>query len=71
MSAVGLEQITASDAQAQTIKPEPVAPKAASYDTNKKITEQRAENSFVARIGMGAGKVVAIFNQAAREAIRP
>lgn len=70
VSAVGLEQITASDAQAQTIKPEPVAPKAASYDTNKKITEQRAENSFVARIGMGAGKVVAIFNQAAREAIQ-
>lgn len=40
------------------------------YDVTKKITEQRAESSFVARIGMGAGKVVAIFNQAAREAIQ-
>lgn len=40
------------------------------YDVTKKITEQREESSFVARIGMGAGKVVAIFNQAAREAIQ-
>ena len=36
----------------------------------KKITEQKAETSIVARIGMGAGKVVATFNQAAREAIQ-
>ena len=40
------------------------------YDTSKKITEQKAETSIVARIGMGAGKVVATFNQAAREAIQ-
>ena len=43
----------------------------ATFDTSKKITEQRAANgSFIAKIGMGAGKVVAIFNQAARESIQ-
>lgn len=40
-------------------------------DTSKKLTEQRAANgSLIAKIGMGAGKVVAIFNQAAREAVQ-
>lgn len=42
-----------------------------SFDTSKKITEQRAANgSIIAKIGMGAGKVVAIFNQAARESVQ-
>ncbi|MBS7577429.1 MULTISPECIES: PTS glucitol/sorbitol transporter subunit IIB [unclassified Enterococcus] len=42
-----------------------------SYDTTQKITEQRAaKGSFIAKIGMGAGKVVAIFNQAARESVQ-
>lgn len=41
------------------------------YETDKKITEQRAEKgSIIAKIGMGAGKVVAIFNQAARESVQ-
>ena len=41
------------------------------FDTSKKITEQRAANgSIIAKIGMGAGKVVAIFNQAARESVQ-
>lgn len=69
VSNVGLEQIQLSDGQ--------VAPVAAvteikkpTYDTTKKITEQRAQQSFVARIGMGAGKVVGTFNQAAREAVQ-
>lgn len=39
------------------------------YRTDQKITEQRAQSSFIARIGMGAGKVVATFNQGARDAI--
>lgn len=69
VSNVGLEQIQLSDGQAA-----PVAAvteiKKPTYDTTKKITEQRAEQSFVARIGMGAGKVVGTFNQAAREAVQ-
>lgn len=66
VSAVGLQQIQASDelvdGSLRDAKPK--------YDTSKKITEQRAESSIIARIGMGAGKVVATFNQAARDAIQ-
>lgn len=40
------------------------------YDTNKKITEQTSNPGIIARIGMGAGKVVSIFNQAARDAVQ-
>lgn len=39
------------------------------YDTSKKITEQSSSN-WIARIGMGAGKVVSTFNQAARDAVQ-
>ncbi|MDY3041685.1 PTS glucitol/sorbitol transporter subunit IIB [Streptococcus pluranimalium] len=74
VSAVGVNQISATEdsltnVQEQTVA-EPSTEKTNSYDTSKKITEQRAEKSFVARIGMGAGKVVATFNQAARDAIQ-
>ena len=67
VSAVGLNQISAAneDEKAPTVVTEKPT-----YDTSKKITEQKAETSIVARIGMGAGKVVATFNQAAREAIQ-
>lgn len=68
VSAVGLEQISSTSENATTIATNPT--KTNTYDTSKKITEQRAEQSFVARIGMGAGKIVAIFNQAARDAIQ-
>ncbi|MEX2785317.1 PTS glucitol/sorbitol transporter subunit IIB [Streptococcus sp. H49] len=79
VSAVGLEQISLADADAKASAPSSQAEEAkeadqaeagSGYDTSKKITEQRAESSFIARIGMGAGKVVATFNQAAREAIQ-
>ncbi|WP_099871535.1 PTS glucitol/sorbitol transporter subunit IIB [Streptococcus suis] len=72
VSNVGVEQITladgtdAVDAAAVSVATE----KKPTYDTSKKITEQRAESSLIARIGMGAGKVVATFNQAARDAIQ-
>ncbi|CAM4134931.1 PTS glucitol/sorbitol transporter subunit IIB [Streptococcus penaeicida] len=70
VSAVGLNQIEATDESALGIQSNIDQPKVTSYDTSKKITEQRAQSSFIARIGMGAGKVVATFNQAAREAIQ-
>lgn len=66
VSAVGVNQISLTDEAASDQE----SPKVATYDTSKKITEQRAESSFVARIGMGAGKIVATFNQAARDAIQ-
>lgn len=70
VSAVGLDQISATGESAVEVTIVAEEPKVGTYDTSKKITEQRAESSFVARIGMGAGKVVAIFNQAARDAIQ-
>lgn len=70
VSAVGVNQISLTDEVASVAASDQESPKAATYDTSKKITEQRAESSFVARIGMGAGKVVATFNQAARDAIQ-
>ena len=73
VSAVGLDQISLSDGVTSSTVATPEAEISASqstYDTSKKITEQRAESSFIARIGRGAGKVVATFNQAAREAIQ-
>lgn len=70
VSAVGLDQITVTGDGVPVAQSTQIEPRTATYDTSKKITEQRAESSFVARIGMGAGKVVAIFNQAARDAIQ-
>lgn len=72
VSNVGMNQIQLSEgivkstSEVLTDKKE----KKPTYDTTKKITEQRAQQSFVARIGMGAGKVVGTFNQAAREAVQ-
>lgn len=70
VSAVGVNQISLTDEAASVAASDQESPKTATYDTSKKITEQRAESSFVARIGMGAGKIVATFNQAARDAIQ-
>lgn len=71
VSNVDVEQISLADGTEAVAAPaQTVGAKKPSYDTSKKITEQRAETSFIARIGMGAGKVVATFNQAAREAIQ-
>lgn len=72
VSNVGMNQIELTDGTA----PASVAAstvnetKRPTYDTSKKITEQSANQSFIAKIGMGAGKVVATFNQAAREAVQ-
>ncbi|MBP2098593.1 PTS glucitol/sorbitol transporter subunit IIB [Enterococcus rivorum] len=74
VSAVGINQIQL--AEVSELVQENVTEKASSekrefkYDTSKKITEQRAETSFIARIGMGAGKVVATFNQSARNGVQ-
>lgn len=72
VSAVGLEQIQPlmeTDDNKETVNT--ASPdKKYKYDTSKKITEQKAEQqNWVAKIGMGAGKVVATFNQSAREAV--
>lgn len=70
VSNVGVEQISLADGSEAVVATSVATEKKPTYDTSKKITEQRAESSLIARIGMGAGKVVATFNQAAREAIQ-
>ncbi|HFI0934404.1 TPA: PTS glucitol/sorbitol transporter subunit IIB [Streptococcus suis] len=70
VSNVGVEQISLADGSDVVAATSVATEKKPTYDTSKKITEQRAESSLIARIGMGAGKVVATFNQAAREAIQ-
>ena len=70
VSNVGVEQISLADGSDVATVASAATEKKPTYDTSKKITEQRAESSLIARIGMGAGKVVATFNQAAREAIQ-
>ncbi len=71
VSAVGVAEIQLADeAEVANHAATASSEKKQSYDTSKKITEQRAEqNSFIAKIGMGAGRVVAVFNQAARNAV--
>lgn len=74
VSAVGINQIKLAEVDA--IVQEDITEKVTNkktefkYDTSKKITEQRAETSFIAGIGMGAGKVVATFNQSARNGVQ-
>lgn len=70
VSNVGVEQISLADGSDVATVASVATEKKPTYDTSKKITEQRAESSLIARIGMGAGKVVATFNQAARDAIQ-
>ncbi|MCB5953845.1 PTS glucitol/sorbitol transporter subunit IIB [Enterococcus sp. CWB-B31] len=72
VSAVGAEQIGLSDeVLSKAVSEAPKEEKKYTYSTDKKITEQRAEQqSFIAKIGMGAGKVVATFNQSAREGVQ-
>ena len=64
-----------SEAPVQETAPEAEAPAAEKkgIDTTKKLSEQMAESgnaSILAKIGLGAGKVVATFNQAARDAVQ-
>lgn len=78
VSNVGLNQIELADAseaseEAVSSKMQAEENTKQSYDPNKKITDQRAESGqagLITRIGMGAGKVVSIFNQAAKDAVQ-
>jgi len=69
VSAVGLDQIQPTDGSAVVVQ-KPEKKEETKYDTSRKLTEQRADKSFIAKIGMGAGKVVATFNQSAREGVQ-
>ena len=82
VSGVTNAQITPADGQAPAAEEAPATaaetapaeePKKGGIDTSKKLSEQMAESgkgNFLAKIGLGAGKVVATFNQAARDAVQ-
>ena len=62
-----------SEAPAAAPAEEAPAEEKKGIDTTKKLSEQMAESgnaSVLAKIGRGAGKVVATFNQAARDAVQ-
>ena len=63
--------VAAAPAEAETAAP--AEEKKGGIDTTKKLSEQMAESgsgNALAKIGLGAGKVVATFNQAARDAVQ-
>lgn len=75
VSAVGVNQITLADeAQVQEHSDKQSVEenkKEYKYSTDKKLTEQSSnDQSWITKIGMGAGKVVATFNQSAREGVQ-
>jgi PTS system glucitol/sorbitol-specific IIC component len=78
VSNVGLNQIELADeseasAEAVSTKMQAEEDTEQSYDPNMKITEQKAKSGqagLITRIGMGAGKVVSVFNQAAKDAVQ-
>lgn len=74
VSNVGLNQIELAEEseQASVSAAEQKTAQKPTYDSTKKITEQKAESgaNWITKIGMGAGKVVSIFNQAAKDAVQ-
>ena len=63
----------AADAAPAAEAAAPAEEKKGGIDTTKKLSEQMAESgkgNALAKIGLGAGKVVATFNQAARDAVQ-
>ena len=74
MPADGSEAPASADAAAAAPAAEaPAEEKKGGIDTTKKLSEQMAESgkgNMLAKIGLGAGKVVATFNQAARDAVQ-
>ncbi|KRM34662.1 sorbitol pts, eiibc [Agrilactobacillus composti DSM 18527 = JCM 14202] len=79
VSAVGEKQVsevsdnaaaTAASSPAASADPEVADADEAKFDTTKPITQQPNKQNFIAKIGIGAGKVVATFNQAAKEAVK-
>ena len=66
-------EAAAAQAAAQAAPAEEAPAEKKGIDTSKKLSEQMAESgnaNILTKIGLGAGKVVATFNQAARNAVQ-
>lgn len=73
VSAVGAKQISPAETETAPITAGPTQPDAAATDRPLKLTEQMAtkqKKSILEKIGLGAGRVISIFYQAAREAVQ-
>lgn len=71
VSAVGVNQISPLNEGSTESIVHTNETKKSTYDTTKKISEQEAaKGNILAKIGMGAGKVIATLNQAARDAVQ-
>lgn len=77
VSNVDVEQISSVDADdgASSVEDssdvdKTVVKDEAKFDNSKTITQQMNKPSFIAKIGVGAGKVVATFNQAAKDSVQ-
>lgn len=79
VSNVGLNQIELADESAtaetttatEDTEVMTTEEKSNKYDSSKKLTEQTSSGgNWITKIGMGAGKVVSTFNQAARDAVQ-
>lgn len=79
VSNVGVDQITATDENGNSVEESSTSPanneektseskSEGGYDTSKTITQQSG-GSWVGKIGIGVGRVVAVFNQAAKDAV--
>ena len=60
--------MTSEEASADTEKP--TSKTEFKYDTSKKLLNKSGTTKFCCKIGMGAGKVVATFNQSACEGVQ-
>ena len=71
MAESAASQATATEAKTTAAKDQEAAEaREAKFDTNKTITAQMKKPNFIARIGIGAGKVIATFNQAAKDSVQ-
>ena len=75
VSAVGSDQINVTDKiaenkQANSVQNNKKASQKPKYDKNKTITQQKSNKNIIAKFGTGAGKFIAVFNQAGKDAIQ-
>lgn len=70
VSAVGLNQIVLAAEEEKQFEPAAFENVISEPVKEKKTVEEPKKTSFIAKIGMGAGKVVATFNQSAREGVQ-
>lgn len=70
VSAVGLNQIVLAGEEEKQFEPAAFENAISEPAKGKKTVVEPKKTSFIAKIGMGAGKVVATFNQSAREGVQ-